>query len=149
MWFDAVFKTLHSEYYQNLQREKEEQKISLVKPENQIASLDLMDYLLPPESPQELELDFEIPDSDSGEKKLEEEKLLLDSTFTLKDSTKAVTDSLLAKEDTVKIDWRTLDSTARLEQFRFQREENPMLKQGRKNSQSFLHSLPHLINKER
>ena len=60
MWFDAVFKTLHSEYYQNLQREKEEQNLSLANPENQITSLNLMDYLLPPESPQELELDFEI-----------------------------------------------------------------------------------------
>ena len=89
MWFDAVFKTLHSEYYQNLQREKE-QNFNLAKPENQITSLNLMDYLLPPESPQELELDFEIPDSDSGEKKLEgEEEIVLDPTFNFKDSTEA------------------------------------------------------------
>ena len=146
MWFDAVFKTLHSEYYQNLQREKEEeQNLSLAKQENQITSLNLMSYLLPPKSPKELEFDFEIPDSDSGEKSLEgEEEIVLDPTFnfkdstaTLTDSTKALTDSLLAKEDTVKIDWRTLDSTARLEQFRFQREEKPYVEAGEKKQSKF------------
>lgn len=139
MWFDAVFKTLHSEYYQNLQREKEEeQSLSLAKPETQITSLNLMNYLLPPKSPQELELDFEIPETDSGEKKLEEEtEILLDPTFTLKDSTEALTDSLLAKEDTVKVDWRMLDSTARLEQFRFQREDKPYVEAGEKKQSKF------------
>ena len=146
MWFDAVFKTLHSDYYQNLQREKEEnQSLGLAKQENKITSLNLMSYLLPPKSPQELEFDFEIPDSDSGEKSLEgEEEIVLDPTFNFKDSTealtdstKAFTDSLLAKEDTVKIDWRTLDSTARLEQFRFQREEKPYVEAGEKKQSKF------------
>ncbi len=146
MWSDAVFKTLQSEYYQNLLREKEEeQSLSLAKQETQITSLNLMSYLLPPKSPQELEFDFEIPDADSGDKKLEgEEEILLDPTFNLKDSTealtdstKALTDSLLAKEDTVKIDWRTLDSTARLEHFRFQREEKPYVEAGEKKQSKF------------
>ena len=60
MWFDAVFKTLHSDYNQNLQREKEEnENLGLAKQENKITSLNLMSYLLPPKSPQELEFDFE------------------------------------------------------------------------------------------
>ncbi len=71
MWFDAVFKSVQSDYLQNLHQEKEEeQNLSLAKQEDQITSLNLMNYFLPPESPQELELDFEIPDSDSGEKKI-------------------------------------------------------------------------------
>jgi hypothetical protein len=139
MWFDAVFKTLHSEYYQNLLREKEEeQSLGLAKQENQITSLNLMSYLLPPKSPQELEFDFDIPDTDSGEKKLEgEEEILLDPTFNFKDSTEAINDSLLAKEDTVKVDWRTLDSTARLEQFRFQREDKPYVEAVEKKQSKF------------
>ncbi|MDZ7624825.1 MAG: cell surface protein SprA [Ignavibacteriaceae bacterium] len=146
MWFDAVFKSLHPEYLQKLPQEKEEeQSPGLAKQENQITSLNLMSYLLPPKSPQELEFDFEIPDSDSGEKSLEgEEEIVLDPTFNFKDSTesftdstKALTDSLLAKEDTVKIDWRTLDSTARLEQFRFQRDEKSYVDAGEKKQSKF------------
>ena len=81
--------------YQNLHQEKEEeQNLSLAKQENQITSLNLMNYFLPPESPQELEFDFEIPDSDSGEKRLEgEEEIVLDPTFNFKDSTEVLTDS--------------------------------------------------------
>ncbi|HEY6626592.1 MAG TPA: cell surface protein SprA, partial [Ignavibacteriaceae bacterium] len=146
MWFDAVFKSLHPEYLQNLPQEKEEEQgLGLAKQENQITSLNLMNYFLPPKSPQELELDFEIPDSDSGETKLEgEEEIVLDPTFNFKDSTetfadstKALTDSLLAKEDTVKIDWRTLDSTARLEHFRFQRDEKSNVEAGEKKQSKF------------
>jgi len=138
MWFDAVFKTLQSEYYQNLLREKEEQSLSLTKQGNQITSLNLMQYLLPPKAPQELEFDFEIPDADSGEKKPEgEEEIVLDPTFNFKDSTETLADSLIAKEDTIKIDWRTLDSTARLEQFRFQREEKPYVEAGEKKQSKF------------
>lgn len=141
MWFDAVFKTLHSDYYQNLLHEKdEEQESSLVltKKENQLTSLNLMQYLLPPKAPNELEFDFEIPDSDSGEtKKEEDEKIELDPTFNFKDSTEVLTDSLLAKEDTVKIDWRTLDSTARLEHFRFQREDKPYVEVSEKKQSKF------------
>ncbi len=73
-----------------------------------------------------------------------EEEIVLDPTFNLKDSTgvltdstKALTDSLLAAEDTVKIDWRTLDSTARLEHFRFQREEKPYVEAGEKKQSKF------------
>jgi len=124
LWFDAVFKTVQAEYTQTLQQEKQRELIdNSLQPGNQSASLNLMDYILPPETPGELEFEFEIPELDSGEKKLEEEQIVLDPTEVPKDSTAALPDSLLAKEDTVKIDWRTLDSTARLEQFRFQREE--------------------------
>jgi cell surface protein SprA len=139
MWFDAVFKTLHSEYLHNLSQEKEEQlNLSLVKQENQITSLNLMEYLLPPNSPNEFEFDFEIPDADSGEKKPdEEEEILLDPTFDFKDSTETFTDSLLVQEDTVQVDWRTLDSTARLEQFRFQRGDKPYVEAGSKKQSKF------------
>ncbi|MBE0570979.1 MAG: cell surface protein SprA [Ignavibacteriaceae bacterium] len=104
-----------------------------------------MSFLLPSNSPNEMELDFEIPDSDSGETKLEGgEEIVLDPTFNFKDSTEALgdstdalSDSLLAKEDTVKIDWRTLDSTARLEQFRFQRDEKSYVEAGEKKQSKF------------
>ncbi|MCW8804719.1 MAG: cell surface protein SprA, partial [Ignavibacteriaceae bacterium] len=138
MWFEAVFKTLHSEYYQNLQLQKEqEQSLNSANQENQITSLNLMNYFLPPKLLQELELEFEIPDSDSGEKKLEEEEILLDPAFTSKDSTEEIADSLLKGEDTVKVDWRELDSTARLEQFRFQREDKPYVEAGEKKQSKF------------
>lgn len=98
----------------------------------------MKEYLITPNSPNEFEFDFEIPDADSGEKKPEEEEeILLDPTFSFKDSTEAVADSLLAKEDTVKIDWRTLDSTARLEHFRFQREDKPFVEAGTKKQSKF------------
>ena len=139
MWFDAVFKTLHSDYYQNHSLEKNENSdLKSEQRETKLTSLNLMEYLLPPDTPSEIEFDFEIPDADSGEKKLEEEEeILLDPTFNPNDSTEAFADSLLAKEDTVKIDWRTLDSTARLEQFRFQREEKSYVEAGEKKQSKF------------
>ncbi len=136
MWFDAVFYTLQSEYYQNLLNKKErKENPDLVEKETQLTSLSLMEYFLPPDSPNEFDFDFEIPDSDSGEKKLEEEEIFLDPNTLPTDSTKIPADSLLA--DTVKIDWRTQDSTARLEQFRFQREDKPYVDAGEKKQSKF------------
>ncbi|NUM61572.1 MAG: cell surface protein SprA, partial [Ignavibacteriaceae bacterium] len=143
MWFNAIFKSVQAEYNQTLQQEHlTEPTFNSLQPDNQTSSLNLMDYLLPPENPDGMEFDFEIPDSDSGEQKTGEEKIELDPKEMLKDSTEVLPDSLLAKEDslkvdTVKIDWRTLDSTARLEQFRFQREEKPYIEAGEKKQSKF------------
>ncbi|MCL4280609.1 MAG: hypothetical protein KJZ60_13165, partial [Ignavibacteriaceae bacterium] len=113
MWFNAIFKSVQAEYNQTLQQEHlTEPTFNSLQPDNQTSSLNLMDYLLPPENPDGMEFDFEIPDSDSGEQKTGEEKIELDPKEMLKDSTEVLPDSLLAKEDslkvdTVKIDWRT------------------------------------------
>lgn len=134
---------MQAEYNQTLQQEHlTEPTFNSLQPDNQTSSLNLMDYLLPPENPDGMEFDFEIPDSDSGEQKTGEEKIELDPKEMLKDSTEVLPDSLLAKDDslkvdTVKIDWRTLDSTARLEQFRFQREEKPYIEAGEKKQSKF------------
>ncbi len=144
MWSDVVFKTLQAKNNQNFQHEKENQfSFQLDKPENNLASINLMDYLMPPDSPPEI--DFEYPPADSGEKKSEEEsEILLDPTNFLNDSTgekidstKGSSDSLKTSGDSIKVDWRLSDSTARLEQFRFQREDKSYVELQRKKQSKF------------
>ena len=153
MWSDVVFKTLQAQQLQKLQNEKEDQFNSeLNEPETNLASINLLDHLLPPDSPQDFEFDYENPPSDSGEKKSEEEsEILLDPTNFLNDSTEEKTDStaesfdstevssdsLEVSEDSIKVDWRMADSTARLEQFRYQREDKPYVEIRRKRQSKF------------
>ena len=153
MWSDVVFKTLQAQHLLELQQEKKDKlNLELNKPETNLASINLMDYLMPPDSPQDFEMDFEIPPSDSGEKKLEEQtEVLLDPTNFLSDSTggsidstgekfdstKGSSDSLKVSQDTIKVDWRMLDSTARLEQFRYQREDKSYVELQRKKQSKF------------
>lgn len=61
---------MQAEYNQTLQQEHlTEPTFNSLQPDNQTSSLNLMDYLLPPENPDGMEFDFEIPDSDSENKK--------------------------------------------------------------------------------
>ena len=108
-----------------------------------------------------MRLDFENPPSDSGEQKVEKESEILldptnflndstgesidsaaegfDSTGISSDSTGVGSDSLEVSEDSIKVDWRLMDSTARLEQFRYQREDKPYVElRKKKQSKLFL-----------
>ena len=59
MWSDVVFKTLQAQNLLKLQQEKEDQfNLELNKPETNLASINLMDYLMPPNSPQDFETGF-------------------------------------------------------------------------------------------
>ncbi len=143
----SIFKTLQVQNLQKLQQQEEDKyNLGLNKPETNLASINLMDYLMTPDSPHEFEMDFENPPSDSGEKKLEEEsEILLDPTNIIKDSTEESFDStgisslhsLKVSGDSIKVDWRMMDSTARLEQFRYQREDKSYVELRRKKQSKF------------
>ncbi len=134
LWSDIVFRTNQYNEQLRLKYEKEQNsKFELDPPEEKTASLNLMDQFQTPNSPEDFEMEFENPPADSGEMESEKKsEILLDPTNFLNDSTGVtidttgqIPDSLKAGEDTVKVDWRMVDSTARLEQFHFQREDKP------------------------
>jgi cell surface protein SprA len=108
--------------------------------EQQITSLKRPDDIIIYNSPKGDEDGFENFPSDSGETTFLDSTLLLidsinvadDSTVTLidssllaGDSTFVQSDTLIAQEDTIEIDWREVDSTARIEQFKYTREDKP------------------------
>ncbi|MCW8812832.1 MAG: cell surface protein SprA, partial [Chlorobium sp.] len=138
MWLDACFKTVSEEYLENL--EQEEKENSVLNPDHSddgITSLKLTKDMIIYQAPPDLGDEFEIPPSDSGEKKFLDSTLIKsDSSFISLDSTITNTDTLAAK-DTVKIDWREIDSTARLEQFRYHREDEPYVEQSEKKQSKF------------
>ncbi len=117
----------------------------LNKSDENLTSIDLLDGFYNPDSPQDFEMEFENTPLDSGENESEKEsEILLDPTNYLNDSTGVSldttglkTDSLLAGEDTVKVDWQMVDSTARLEQFHYQREDKPYVELQRKKQSKF------------
>lgn len=138
MWLDACFKTVSEEYLENFkQEEKENSGLKLDKSKDEITSLRLPNEMILYQSPQELDGEFEIPPADSGEKKfLDSTMIKSDSSFTSLDSTITKADTL-AKKDTVKIDWREIDSTARLEQFKYEREDKPYVEPAEKKQSKF------------
>ena len=153
IWSDVVFKTLQAQNLLKLQQEVEGKlNPELNKPETNLTSINLMDYLMSPDSPQEFEMDFDNPPPDSGEEKSEKESEILldptnflndstgesvDSTGEKLDSTGVSSDSLQVSKDSIKVDWRMMDSTARLEQFRYQREDKPYIELRKKKQSKF------------
>ena len=72
---------------------------------------------------------IQISPPDSIEEKKEGNEFISDST--------KIVDSLMSAVDTVKVDSMALDSTARLEQFRYQRSEDPVVSLKKKRRYSF------------
>ena len=138
MWLDACFKSVASEYLQNLKKaEKRDFNLEIGKTKDQISSLRLPPDMILQQTPNEIGNDFEILPPDSGEAKLLDSTLIkTDSSLTSLDSTITKTDTLVAS-DTIKIDWREVDSTARLEQFKYEREEKPYVELSEKNQSKF------------
>ncbi|MCW8811635.1 MAG: cell surface protein SprA, partial [Ignavibacteriaceae bacterium] len=138
MWLDACFKTVSEEYLENLeQEEKENSGLNPDHSDDRITPLKLIKDMIIYQAPPDLGDEFEIPPADSGEKKFLDSTLIKsDSSFISLDSTITNTDTLAAK-DTVKIDWREIDSTARLEQFRYHREDEPYVEQSEKKQSKF------------
>ncbi|MEJ2105081.1 MAG: cell surface protein SprA, partial [Ignavibacteriaceae bacterium] len=138
MWLDACFKTIAEDYLQNLKNDdKKDFNLKFGEHKDEISSLRLPADMILQQSPNEIGNEFEIPPSDSGENKFLDSTLIKsDSSFTSLDSTISKTDTLAA-EDTVKIDWREIDSTARLEQFKYEREEKPYVELTEKNLSKF------------
>ena len=122
MWLDACFKTVSEDYLQNSEQEEKENSVLMLNNRNdEFASLGHSDDMIIYQSPQELNGGFEITPPDSGEKNY------FDSTLVVSDSSSIPFDSTITKADTltaldtVKVDWREIDSTARLEQFKYTR----------------------------
>ena len=138
MWFDACFKTVSEEHLQNIKREEKENfSIRFKQSETEISSLTTPNEMILYSAPPEFDGEFEIPPADSGETEFLDSTLIKsDSTLISLDSTMTLADTLAA-EDTVKIDWREIDSTARLEQFRYSREDKPYVEPGEKKQSKF------------
>ncbi|MGB5528515.1 MAG: hypothetical protein WBQ32_00955, partial [Ignavibacteriaceae bacterium] len=138
MWFDACFITVSEEYSQKLkQEEKENFNFRLKQSETKITSLTTPNEMILYQAPPGLDGEFSIPPPDSGESEFLDTTLIKsDSTLISLDSTMTLIDTLAA-EDTVKIDWREIDSTARLEQFRYSREDKPYVEPGEKKQSKF------------
>ncbi|MFI5237546.1 MAG: cell surface protein SprA, partial [Ignavibacteriales bacterium] len=106
--------------------------------QTQITSLKLPEELILHQSAENFDFDFEMPPSDSGKTGLSDSTISkIDSTLFLVDSTGKVIDTLLAQEDTIKIDWRELDSTARLQHFKYQRKDKSNVEIGVKKQSKF------------
>ena len=133
MSFDACFITISEDYSQKLKKEEQENlNFRLGQSETEIASLTGPSETILYQAPLELDGGFEILPADSGETEFLDSTLIKsDSTLISLDSTMTSLDTLAA-EDTVKIDWREIDSTARLEQFRYSREDKPYVEPGEK-----------------
>jgi cell surface protein SprA len=138
LWFDAIFKTLYPEYIPH-SKEASDLKLNfgVNPPESQITSLNSPGNHPVYQSPTELQFGFEGSPSDSGDKKLEEEEILFDAEETFQDSTEEFIDSMLVAVDTLEVDWRKTDSTARIEHFRFQREDKPYVEIHEKKQSKF------------
>ncbi|MBT8382965.1 MAG: hypothetical protein KJO59_11450, partial [Ignavibacteria bacterium] len=149
IWFDACFKTISAEHV-NKVFPNESSNLSS-RTEQQITSLKLPDdvVLYNSNGP---ENDYEYFPSDSGlTTPLDSTLLLTDSTIVIDDSSvtsidsslfandslKIPLDSLIAEEDTVEIDWREIDSTARSEQFKYSREDQPYVELKEKKKSKF------------
>jgi len=139
MWSAAIYKSIQNDQFKIPLNQKEEKPVfDLNKTETDLASINLMDYVLPPDSPNDIRLEYISQPADSGEEKDEgENKILLDSTNTVTDSTESKVDSLQANGDSVKVDWREVDSLARIEQFHYQREDLPYVEVQRKKQSRF------------
>ena len=138
MWLDACFKTVSEDYLQNREQEEKENSVLMLNNRNdEFASLGHSDDMIIYQSPQELNGGFEITPPDSGEKNY------FDSTLVVSDSSSIPFDSTITKADTltaldtVKVDWREIDSTARLEQFKYTREDEPYVELGEKKQSKF------------
>ena len=138
MWLDACFKTVSEDYLQNSEQEEKENSVLMLNNRNdEFASLGHSNDMIIYQSPQELNGGFEITPPDSGEKNYFDSTLVVsDSSSILFDSTITKADTLTAL-DTVKVDWREIDSTARLEQFKYTREDEPYVELGEKKQSKF------------
>ncbi len=141
---DACFKTVSSDYIRSLYPDPEPgESLSLLR--QNFTSLKL------PESLVLYQSDFangNIPEiflSDSTEKIVMDSTFtstdsgltLIDSTLVLNGTDSIKADSLSAVEDTVKVDWREIDSTNRIKYFKYTREDKPYLELREKKKSRF------------
>jgi len=147
-WVDACFKTVSAEYVASVYSENSTAYQQTIYHSNEISSVRLPNDLiihtgsngyspgnefLPPDTTEENGEDI----VDSTFTTTDSTLVPSDSTITANDSTLGVTDSLTAAEDTIKVDWREVDSTARMEQFKYYREDKPYVELKEKKKSSF------------